>query len=127
MKLKYIILYVENVEKSAAFYQQAFGYPLKLVSEFGGYIELDTGETVLAFLSRESVTEMGKHAAVPDPKQPGFEIALETDDVPAALEKAVSSGATLVQKPTEMPWGQTISYVSDIDGFMVEICTPVGG
>ena len=24
-----------------------------------------------------------------------------------------------------MPWGQTIAYVADINGFLVELCTPV--
>ncbi|TXT41687.1 MAG: hypothetical protein FD135_14 [Comamonadaceae bacterium] len=25
-----------------------------------------------------------------------------------------------------MPWGQTIAYVADINGFLVELCTPMG-
>ena len=29
-----------------------------------------------------------------------------------------------VQEPTDMPWGQTIAYVGDRNGFLVEICTP---
>jgi hypothetical protein len=30
-------------------------------------------------------------------------------------------------RPLEvMPWGQTIAYVADINGFLVELCTPVG-
>jgi len=24
-----------------------------------------------------------------------------------------------------MPWGQTIAYVADINGFLVELCTPM--
>jgi lactoylglutathione lyase len=29
----------------------------------------------------------------------------------------------LIQEPKEMPWGQTIAYVADNDGVLVEICT----
>ena len=30
-------------------------------------------------------------------------------------------------RPVEvMPWGQTIAYVADINGFLVALCTPVG-
>jgi len=30
-------------------------------------------------------------------------------------------------RPVEvMTWGQTIAYVADINGFLVELCTPVG-
>jgi hypothetical protein len=25
-----------------------------------------------------------------------------------------------------MPWGQTIAYVADINGFLVALCTPMG-
>ena len=29
-------------------------------------------------------------------------------------------------RPAEvMPWGQTIAYVADINGFLVELCTPM--
>lgn len=26
--------------------------------------------------------------------------------------------------PERQPWGQTVSYVRDPDGFLVELCTP---
>jgi hypothetical protein len=32
-----------------------------------------------------------------------------------------------VQPPEQMPWGQTVAYVADLDGFLVELCTPMGG
>ena len=48
-----------------------------------------------------------------------------TDDVPAATARAVAAGARLVSEPQQMPWGQTIAYVGDLNGFLVELCTPV--
>ena len=50
---------------------------------------------------------------------------LYVDDVAAAVARAVDAGAKLVQEATAMPWGQTIAYVGDHNGFLVEICTPV--
>ncbi|MDR7307276.1 hypothetical protein J2X15_002563 [Rhodoferax saidenbachensis] len=33
----------------------------------------------------------------------------------------------LGKNPQEvMPWGQTIAYVADSNGFLVELCTPMG-
>ncbi len=125
MKLKYLILYVEDVQATSDFYERAFGFAKRMESEYGGYIELDTGETVLSFLSHGSVKEMGKTSATPDSQRPSFEIALEVENVPEMLDKAIKAGAKLVQEPTDMPWGQTISYVTDMNGFLVEICTPV--
>lgn len=61
-----------------------------------------------------------------DAKAPSFEIALTTDDVAVAVARAVAAGAPLMQSPQQMPWGQIVAYVADLDGFLVEICTPMG-
>jgi lactoylglutathione lyase len=38
---------------------------------------------------------------------------------------AVAAGATPMRPVEVMPWGQTIAYVADINGFLVELCTPM--
>ncbi len=125
MQFAYTILYVSNVEQSLAFYEQAFGLQTRFLHESGSYGELETGATALAFCSREMIQQMGKDAVAADPKRPVFEIALVTDDVSAAVQRAVAAGARLMQEPKEMPWGQTIAYVADRDGVLVELCTAV--
>ena len=55
----------------------------------------------------------------------GVEIALTTPDVPALFEQAVKAGATAVSEPATKPWGQTVAYLRDNSGFLVEICTPM--
>jgi len=79
----------------------------------------------LAFSSLNLMRQLGKHPGMADPKQPVFEIAFETDNVAASLAQAVAAGATLIKDTELMPWGQTISYVSDLNGFLIEICSPV--
>ncbi len=96
-----------------------------MLHESGEYGELDTGSTTLSFSSLKLMTELGKTPAKPDLKAPTFEVAFETDNVKAALSKALEAGASLVQDATDMPWGQTIAYVTENNGFLVEICTPV--
>jgi lactoylglutathione lyase len=56
----------------------------------------------------------------------GAEIGLVTHDVDAAYRKAVAAGALAYKEPVEKPWGQTVGYVRDNNGFLVEICSPVG-
>ena len=123
--LKYVILYVEDVAASRAFYAEAFGLPAGFIHESGDYGELVTGETTLSFSSRALMTQLGKNPARPDPGAPVFEIAFEVDDVPGALARALRAGALLVQEVKHEAWGQTTSYVSDPDGYLVEICSPV--
>lgn len=125
MKFRYTILYVKNVKETLEFYEAAFGSPTKMLHEGGDYGELDTGDTVLAFSSLQLMERIGKSPSIADPKAPSFEIAFETDNVAAGIAQAVSHGAKLVQGAIDMPWGQTVGYVSDNNGFLVEICTKV--
>ncbi|WP_421902534.1 VOC family protein [Maridesulfovibrio sp.] len=127
MHLKYTILYVEDVTRTIEFYEQAFGLQRTMIHESGDYGELDTGTTTLSFSSRRLMTELGKSPGTPDPTSPIFEIAFETHDVAAALEKARSAGATVVQEVREEAWGQTTAYVVDNNGFLIEICSPIYG
>jgi len=126
MNLKYIILYVENVPETMQFYNEAFGFTTKFIHEANDYGELDTGSTILAFSTLKLMQELGKNPAKASASNPVFEIALETDDVESKIKHAISCGAVLVQEPKQQPWGQTTAYVSDKNGFLIEICTPVG-
>jgi len=127
MKLKYIILYVENVTETMRFYNEAFEFSTKFIHEAQDYGELYTGNTTLAFSSLKLMAELGKNPAKPIANNPVFEIAFETDDVEKKVNHAVSCGATLVQAPKTQDWGQTTAYVSDKNGFLIEICTAVDG
>jgi len=125
MKFGYTILYVEDVRGAAAFHEAAFGQIIKFVHESGDFAELDTGGTALAFCSFDLLRRMGKSPRRPDAHEPSFEIAFTTDDVAGAFDRAISYGATPMMPPQDMPWGQTVAYVSDPNGFLVEICTPM--
>ena len=125
MKFRYTILYVENVKETLLFFETAFGLERAMLHESGDYGELNTGQTKLSFSSLKLMKEIGKSPSRADPKKPVFEIAFETGDVPTALARALDAGAKLIQEAQEMPWGQTTAYVSDKNGFLVEICTPI--
>jgi lactoylglutathione lyase len=45
--------------------------------------------------------------------------------VSAAFANAVATGAVVVAKPKVKPWGQTVAYVRDLDGILIEICSPI--
>jgi uncharacterized glyoxalase superfamily protein PhnB len=45
--------------------------------------------------------------------------------VPALYRRAVEAGAAAVSEPAEKPWGQTVAYVRDNRGFLVELCSPL--
>jgi uncharacterized glyoxalase superfamily protein PhnB len=125
MKLRYTILYVENVEKTLTFYTEAFGIPRAMLHEQGDYGELQSGETKLSFSSLELMKSLGKNVLEKNGTADTFEIAFETDDVAVALANSLDAGAELVQNVEEMPWGQTTAYVRDLNGFLVELCSAI--
>ncbi len=125
MKFGYTILYVDDVPATLAFYGQAFGLATRYMHESGSYGELETGATALAFVSKALLRQIGKTPEAPVLDKPNSEIALVTDDVAAATARAIAAGATPISDPKQMPWGQTIAYVGDVNGFLVELCTPI--
>ncbi len=125
MILRYTILYVDDVPSTLDFFERAFGLQRGFLHESGDYGELKTGETKLAFSSTALMQQLEKNPAAPNAKSPTFEIAFETENVKAALERAIDAGATLIQDARDEPWGQTTSYVSDPNRYLVEICSAV--
>ncbi len=127
MRLGYTIIYVADVAATIAFYEQAFGLHRRFIHESGMYAELDTGETVLAFAAEPMAQMNGLEIRVNRPAQlaAGFEIALVTDDPHSAYARAVAAGASAINPPAEKPWGQVVGYVGDLNGCLVEICSPM--
>ncbi len=127
LELKYIIIYVPNTTKAVSFYEKAFGLTRRFIHESGSYAEMETGNTALTFADEEDVSTC--HAFEPNrasaSRAAGAEIALVTSDVAASFATAVAAGATPLLEPTEKQWGQTIAYVRDLNGFLVELCSPV--
>ncbi|MBS7792384.1 VOC family protein [Roseococcus sp. SDR] len=127
MKLAWVIRYVPDAMATARFYGEAFG----LTQRFAGgedFIAMETGATVLAFCREGFVTSgMGLDFAPtrPGARPPGEEIGFEVEDVPAAHARALAAGALEVLAPVEKPWGQTVSYLRDPNGALVELCTAI--
>lgn len=87
---------------------------------------METGETALAFAANElGESNLPDGFRKNDPSEPpaGIEIALLAPDVEAAFGAAMNAGATKVAEPKTKPWGQTVAYVRDPDGVLVELAS----
>lgn len=128
VKFGYSITYVDDVEKTLTFFEQAFGFERRFLHESKGYGELNTGETILAFasisLGKTNLPE-GFIATDPKDKPLGHEIALVAEDVTKIHNDALALGATELTQPEEKPWGQVVSYVRTPNGILLELCTPM--
>ena len=134
MKFGYTILYVQDVRLTLDFYEKAFGFSTRFMLPTNDYGELDLqGGTTLAFAAENFVQKsIGANAFRPnretDTTAAGAEISFlieKGESIEGSFEKAVDAGATIVVNPVKKPWGQTVAYLRDCNGFLVEICTPV--
>jgi lactoylglutathione lyase len=128
IKFAYTILYVKDVESAINFYEKAFGFARKFVTPENDYGELLVGETTLSFASialANSNLKDGFAVSNLRDKPFGMEIGFTTDNVDETVQAATRNGGRLVEHPKTKPWGQVVAYVRDLDGFLIEICTPI--
>jgi len=128
IKFKYLILYVEDVEKSINFYQNTFNTQIKFITPEKDYGELLTGETTISFASvslASSNVKKGFLSSKAEEKPFGIELGFSTDHVEALVEKAVKNRAVLYEDIAVKPWGQKVAYIKDPDNYLVEICTEI--
>lgn len=124
----YTIFYVQDVVKTVEFYEKAFGLTRKFIAPGNIYAELLTGNTTLSFAHMDFASSNlrdGFEPSNPASKPFGVEIGFATDDVEAVMEQAVAVGAVIVEEAKSKPWGQVVGYIRDLDGFLVELCTPM--
>lgn len=127
--LGYTIFYVADVAATLRFFG-AFGLREKLITPENDYGELDTGTTTLAFastaLAQTNLNAVGGFTPVRPTDPPvGASITLITVDVESAVQAALAAGGTPYVEPVDKPWGQTVAYIRDPNGILVEIATAV--
>lgn len=128
IKFAYTILYVQNVTTSIEFYERAFGFSRKFITPENDYGELFVGETTLSFasfeLAKSNLTKGFTQSNLNN--QPfGIELGFTSDHVLDTFNNAVNAGAIIVESPIVKSWGQTVAYLRDLDGFLIEVCSPM--
>lgn len=124
-RLGTIIYYVENVEQTIEFFEKAFGLSRSFIDPTGSYGQLETGTTALGFASLELAKQNLPQGYQPISRKelPGCEISFTAKDVHRSLNHALKAGAELIASPEEKPWGQTVAYVRDVNGILIEIAS----
>ena len=127
MQFGYTIVYVSDVENTMTFYKKAFNLEEHFLHESKQYGEFNTGNTKIAFVSNSLAQSNGVNFIENNLKNiaPGIEIAFITEDVKQSYQHAITEGATAVKEPSLKPWGQEVAYLRDINGIIVELCSPM--
>lgn len=119
-ELDYVILIVNDLDRTLDFYTKILG--LKLGHRSGDFAQMETGTTRLGFYKREAMSKtLGTMLEPPTKEAPGFEIGFKVDDVDRAFKKLVEKVAVPALEPTTRHWGQRTAYIRDPDGHLIEL------
>ena len=116
MRLKNILLVVDDIEKSIAFYKELFG--LLVLKRFDGNVILTEG---LVLQERQLWEEFVDKEVVPGGN--AMELYFEDNDLDAFAEKLDSSPYEIqyVNRLMEHDWGQRVIRFYDPDMHLIEV------
>jgi lactoylglutathione lyase len=121
--LGYVVLFVEDLERTLAFYVGKVGLPVRFRAE--GYVELAVEGSRFALLARSRVSELAgdAHAGRPAAGTHEGSVTLLVEDVDRVHRELAGRGVTFLGAPTDRPWGQRAAYFQDPEGHLIEIAT----
>jgi lactoylglutathione lyase len=121
-RVGYVILFVDDLERSVAFYRDVIGLPFRLQGD--GYVEFATQGTRFGLYDSNRLDELtGQDSTAPG--RPGGEVAFLVADVDAEAERLRAAGAALLKGPVDRAWGHRTLHVEDPDGFVVELAEEI--
>jgi lactoylglutathione lyase len=126
MRILHTMLRVGDLERSIAFYTEVLGMRLMRRKDY------PSGEFTLAFLGYQDEAEAAAleltHNWGVTQYQMGNaygHLALEVDDVYAAVERIRARGGKIIREAGPMNAGNTIiAFVEDPDGYQIELLAP---
>ena len=116
MRLKNVLIVVEDIEVSKKFYQDIFG--LQVMTDFGRNVILTEG---LVLQEKALWEEFVQRKVVPGGN--GMELYFEHNDLDAFAEKLNASGyeITYINRLMEHEWGQRVIRFYDPDMHVIEV------
>lgn len=117
--LGFVLLFVDNPQKSALFYQDLF--EIKPVEESPTF-------AMFALKNGVMIGLWSKYTAEPhvDGEPGAMEICFPTDDVDKLYEAWAKKMVTVIQKPTDMDFGRTF-VILDPDGHRIRVYKMIEG
>ena len=99
---------------------------LEYTGKEGVWVQMATGAARVGFLSEAFAEKTGNvfTRIRPDQAPPGYVLCLETDAIEEAVARARKAGAQVLQDAHEIPSGQRVANLRDINGCIIQLTTP---
>jgi methylmalonyl-CoA/ethylmalonyl-CoA epimerase len=93
--------------------------------EMGRAILLDMGKATMELFDEQQATSVDR-IEVGERVSGHVRLAMQVPDLPAAVERLLAHGATLVHPPVVTPWGDRNARLQDPDGLQVTLYQVMG-
>ncbi len=115
-------LYVEDLDRSIAFYRKILGF--ELLRRNVGYASIQRGSVNLGLFPIGKLAESGGYftsGMLMESRGLGVEIIFEVDDLMAAHAHVTAADYPILEPLQRRPWGLTDFYIADPDGYYIRI------
>ena len=120
-----LTLFVEDPERSKAFYGAVFDVPVVFEDENSAVFQFEN--TLVNVLARSAADELIAPAPVAAADAGScFQLTIWVDDADVACEELTRRGARLLNGPLDRPWGMRTAAFADPDGHVWELAQPIG-
>jgi lactoylglutathione lyase len=116
-KLFAICLLVEDISVSRDFYENKLS--LLVNSTDTGFVDYKLGEAPLALFEKKHATAMFEEKYMKS--SGGTVIALQVEDMSKTCQELIAKGVEIFEGPKTTSWGQTVAYLHDPDGHIIEV------
>jgi predicted enzyme related to lactoylglutathione lyase len=111
MEIRYVNVYVTELERSVEFFEQTLGLSKNFADAAHGYASFDAGPIQLG-VAQIDATDEAQRALVGGQTGIGFMVA----DVSARHEELARRGVSFPMAPAKQPWGGFMGLFADPDG-----------
>lgn len=124
-RIDVVVLFVSDLERAKAFYQDTLGMAIKFEDEVSAGFDFD--DTLLLLLNLAGAQELlaNEAVAVPHPTGASSQLVSFVEDVDAIYADLASKGVEFVRGPVNREWGLRTAHFKDPDGNIWEIAQPV--
>jgi len=119
-----IILFVEDLQRSKAFYHGVLGLDVEFEDDESVGFKVEGLTFIVLQVDRARVQLQGEPTATPGAGATAF-LTTFTDDVDALHATLVERRVSFFQRPTDQPWGMRTAYFKDPDGHVWELAQPI--
>ncbi|HEX5116843.1 MAG TPA: VOC family protein [Pseudonocardiaceae bacterium] len=124
-KVDVITLFVDDVPRAKAFYQDVFG--LDVIFEDTDSAVVRLANLIINVLRNENApTLVEPYTTVGSGTQARFLLTIQVEDVDATIAELATHGVALLNGPTDRPWGRRTAAFADPAGHVWEIAQIIG-